>query len=78
MPYLIIIRRLAYREGHSTGTALSQMQMVGMVGAVLLDFSAAVDVIELLFICCWKLKCYGFTQSSLEWMESYCTWPTGR
>ena len=63
-------------EGHSTSTALAQMtdrwlksmDDRKLVGAVLLDFSAAFDVIghELLLG-----KCYGFKSAALSWMERY-------
>ncbi len=62
----------AYREGHSTATALTQMtddwlmniEQKKLVGAVLLDFTAAFDIIdhELLIK---KLECYGFSQSAI-------------
>ena len=65
-------------KGHSTSTALAQMtddwlksiDDRKLVGAVLLDFSAAFDVIdhELLL---GKLKYYGFKSAALSWMESY-------
>ena len=67
----------AYKEGHSTSTALAQMtddwlktmDDRKLVGAVLLDFNAAFDGIdhELLL---GKLKCYGFKSAALYWMES--------
>ena len=38
-------------------------------GAVLLDFTAAFDVIEHNLL--EKLVCYGFKQSAATWMESY-------
>uniref|UniRef100_A0A4W5P3U4 Reverse transcriptase domain-containing protein n=1 Tax=Hucho hucho TaxID=62062 RepID=A0A4W5P3U4_9TELE len=49
---------------------LKSMDDGKLVGAVLLDFSAAFDVIdhELLL---GKLKCYGFKDAALSWMESY-------
>ena len=70
----------AYREGHSTATALTQMtddwlmdiEQKKLVGAVLLDFTAAFDIIdyELLIK---KLECYGFSQSAILWLKSYLT-----
>ena len=68
----------AYRSKHSTATALTQMVddwLQGMdqshiIGAVLLDFSAAFDILnhELMLE---KLKYYGFTESALFWVNSY-------
>lgn len=68
----------AYRKGHSTCTALTQMsddwyrdldnKMI--CGAVLLDFTAAFDVIEHKLLL-EKLVCYGFKPSAATWMESY-------
>ncbi len=49
---------------------LKRMDDGRLVGAVMLDFSAAFDVID----CCLllgKLKCYGFKVTALSWMESY-------
>ena len=68
----------AYRHNYSTCTALTQMtddwlkgiNNFKMTGAVLLDFSAAFDVIDhdLLID---KLKCYGFEPNSISFMRSY-------
>lgn len=41
-----------------------------LVGAVLLDFSAAFDVIDHCLLL-RKLKSYGFSSVALSWMESY-------
>ena len=68
----------AYRAGHSTSTALIQMtddwlkaiDNSMLVGAVLLDFSAAFDVLDHLLLV-EKLKCYGFNSSALKWIMSY-------
>ena len=68
----------AYRAGHSTSTALIQMtddwlkaiDNSMLVGAVLLDFSAAFDVLDH-FLLVEKLKCYGFNSSALKWIRSY-------
>ena len=70
----------AYREGHSTATALTQMtddwlkeiEQKNLVGAVLLDFTAAFDIIDH-GILLKKLECYGFTESAILWMKSYLT-----
>ena len=67
----------AYREGHSTATALTQMtddwlreiDKKKMVGAVLLDFTAAFDIIDHKFLL--KLECYGFFLSALSWIQTY-------
>lgn len=77
---LISIYQHTYRERHSTGTALTQMtndwlsdiDQQNMVRAVLLDFSAAFDIIDHSLLL-GKLKCYGFTQLTLGWVESYLT-----
>jgi hypothetical protein len=45
------------------------------VGAVLLDFSAAFDIINLLLK---KHKCYGFSTSASSWIESYLSNRTPR
>ena len=68
----------AYRPGHSTCTALTQMtddwqceiDNGRLMGIVLLDFSAAFDLINL-FLLLDKLKQYGFTGTALNWMQSY-------
>lgn len=70
----------AYRQGHSTATALTQMtddwlrqiDQKNTVGAVMLDFSAAFDIINHQILLD-KLKCYGFEMSSIQWMQSYLT-----
>ena len=68
----------AYKVGYSTGTALTALtdnwlkniDSKSMVGAVLLDFSAAFDIIdhELLLR---KLSAYNFKESAIELMKSY-------
>lgn len=68
----------AYKSDHSTGTALTEMvdkwlsyiDKKMMVGAVLLDFSAAFDVVDhgLLLR---KLGAYGFSPTTINWMNSY-------
>jgi hypothetical protein len=58
----------AYREGHSTSTALTQItddwlreiDYKMIVGAVLTDFSAAFDIIDHCLLL-EKHMCYGFT-----------------
>ena len=68
----------AYRKGHSTATALIQMtdewfrgiDNSKIAGAVLLDFSAAFDVIDY-DILLDKLMCYGFNQTAITLMKSY-------
>jgi hypothetical protein len=67
----------AYREGHSTSTALTQMtddwlremDDKKIVGAVLLDFSAAFDIIEHSLLL-EKHTCYGFTPPAILWIKS--------
>ena len=41
-----------------------------IVGAVLSDFIAAIDVIDHKLLL-KKLSCYGFTASAITWLESY-------
>lgn len=68
----------AYREKYSTTTALTQMvddwfieiEERTIIGAILLDFSAAFDIMDHELIL-RKLKCYGFSQSALLWIKSY-------
>lgn len=68
----------AYRPGHSTSTALIHMtdewlaclDNKKLVGAVLIDFTAAFDVIDHDILMA-KLKCYGFSLTALNWMGSY-------
>lgn len=70
----------AYRKAHSTSTALIQMTDAWLkrmdnselVGVVMLDFSAAFDVINH-HILTEKLKSYGFTTSAVLLMQSYLT-----
>lgn len=68
----------AYKVGYSTSTALTSLtdnwlkciDMKLMVGAVLLDFSAAFDIIshELLLR---KLSAYNFEDTAIKFMNSY-------
>ncbi len=68
----------AYRPGHSTSTALVHMRDQWLtniedrklVGAVLLDFTAAFDVIDHSILLA-KLKCYGVLPLALAWIKSY-------
>ena len=70
----------AYRQGHSTCSALTQMtddwhnemDDKNLIGAILLDFTAAFDVIDP-FLLLAKLKAYGFCTTALSWMETYLT-----
>ena len=70
----------AYRHSHSTCSALTQMtddwhneiDNKKLVGAVLLDFSAAFDVIDPSLLL-EKLKAYGFCSTALKWMDTYLT-----
>ena len=67
----------AYREGHSTSTALTQMtddwlreiDAKKIVGAVFLDFSAAFDIIDHSLLL-EKRMCYGFTPPAILWIKS--------
>ena len=66
----------AYREGHSTSTALKQMtddwlreiDAEKIVGAVLLDFSAALNIFDHSLLL-KKRMCYGFTPPDYFKME---------
>ena len=68
----------AYKAGYSTSTALTcltdewfkQIDMKSVVGVVLLDFSAAFDIIdhELLHL---KLSAYGFKDSAIDLLKGY-------
>lgn len=68
----------AYRYGHSTCTAMTQMSDSWLtsidnsmlVGTLLLDFSAAFDVIDHEILIS-KLISYGFTSSAIKWFKSY-------
>ena len=70
----------AYREGHSTSTALTQMtgdwlreiDDKKIVGAVLLDFSAAFDISDNSLLL-EKRMCYGpcFTPPAIMRIKSY-------
>jgi len=73
-------RQHAYKMHHSTASALVQMtdrwreevDKGNLVGAVLLDFSAAFDVVNHKVLLA-KLKSYGFVQSAVNWVNSYLT-----
>lgn len=68
----------AYRSGHSTCTAMTQMSDSWLtsiddsmlVGTILLDFSAAFDVIDHGNLIS-KLISYGFTSTAIKWFTSY-------
>lgn len=70
----------AYRKGYSTATALTQMtdewlkeiDAGKIVGSVLLDFSAAFDILDHKLLI-KKLHCYGFDRDSVAWINSYLT-----
>lgn len=78
MNNLVTNSQHAYRKGHSTCTALIQMnddwlkelEEKRLVGVVLLDLSAAFDVInhDLLLE---KLACYGLGSTVIAWFQSY-------
>ena len=67
----------AYREGHSTYTALTQttaywlreMYDRNIFTPTLLDFSVALDIIAN-SLPLEKCMCYGFTPSAILWLES--------
>jgi hypothetical protein len=60
----------AYREGHSTSTALTEMtddwlrEIDKIVGAIVLDFSAASDITDHSLLL-EKHMCYGFTPPAI-------------
>ena len=68
----------AYREGQSTSTALTQItddwlreiDDKSIVGAVLLDFIAAFDIIDHSLLL-EKHMCYGCTPPAIMWIKSY-------
>ena len=68
----------AYKSDHSTCTALTDMvdkwltytDKKLMVGAALLDFSAAFDVLDHRLLLN-KLTAYGFSPNTINWMNSY-------
>ena len=74
-----------YREGYSTCTALTQMtddwlteiDKKNIVGAVLLDFSAAPDVVDQKILL-KKLMFYGCAPYALSWIGSYLSNRTQR
>ena len=61
----------AHRNHHSTET-MESMEYGKVTGTVLLNFSAAFDLVDhnLLLM---KLNCYKFSVSSLDWIKSYLT-----
>ena len=71
----------AYREGHSTSTALTQITDDWpreiddkiIFESVLFNFSAAFDN-----ICCWKNMCSGFTPPAIMWIKCYLSNRTQR
>jgi hypothetical protein len=75
---VMVLDQHAYREHHSTESALIQlsdnclrnMENGLLTGVVLLDFSAAFDLVDhdLLLL---KLKCYHFSDSAIDWIKSY-------
>ena len=70
----------AYRDGFSTCTALSQLcdntlqnlDSRKLVGSVMLDFSAAFDVIDHEILAA-KLRAYSFDSTAISWLVSYLT-----
>lgn len=77
---LITPHQHAYRKGHSTATALTdmtdewlrKMDSGKIIGSVLLDFSAAFDILDHMLLVN-KLHCYGFDRRSVAWISSYLT-----
>ena len=60
----------AYQVGHSTNSAIVHMTDEWFKEMYVLDFSAAFDITDHALLIA-KLKCYGFTDAALSWMESY-------
>jgi hypothetical protein len=68
----------AYKKGHSTSTAFTQMtddwlreiDDTNIVRAVLLDFSAAFDIINHSLLL-EKRMCYSFTPPAILWIKIY-------
>ena len=77
---IMVMNQHAYRENHSTETALIQltddclrnMENGLLTGVALLDFSAAFDLVDhdLLLL---KLKDYNFSEGAIDWIKSYLT-----
>ena len=75
----------AYRQGHSTSTALTQMtddwlreiDDSKVVAAVMLDFSAAFDVIDHELLIKKRIS-YGFTPTAVTLIKSYLSSRTQR
>ena len=75
---ILVINQHAYRDNHSTETALihltdqclENMEQVLLTGAVMLDFSAAFDLVDRNLLLA-KLKCYNFSDRAVGWICSY-------
>ena len=75
---ILLMNQHAYRDNNSTETALihltdhclENMENGLLTCAVMLDFSAAFDLVDhnLLLV---KLKCYNFSDSAINWIQSY-------
>jgi hypothetical protein len=71
------------REGHSTSTALTEItddwlreiDNKNILGAVLLDFISAFDIIHQSLL---EKMCYGFTPPVIIWIKSYLSNRTQR
>ena len=75
---ILVINRHVYRDNHSTETALihltdqclENMEQGLLTGAVMLDFSAAFDLVDHNLLLA-KLKCYNFSDRAVGWICSY-------
>ena len=75
---ILVINQHAYRDNHSTETALinltdqclENMEQGLLTGTVMLDFSAAFDLVDHNLLLA-KLKCYNFSDTAVGWICSY-------
>ena len=75
---IFVINQHGNRNNHSTETALihltdqclENMELGLLTGAVMLDFSAAFDLVDRNLLLA-KLKCYNFSDRAVGWICSY-------
>ena len=76
---LFPVLQSAYRQGHSTETALlrvindilSSMNKQHVLILVLLDLSAALDTVDHAILLCRLETSFGITEAALAWFSSY-------
>ena len=61
-----------YKYGINSDDWMKETDKKKVVGAVLLDLSAAFDILDHKLLLN-KLNCYGFETSAAEWIKSYLT-----